>query len=102
MALMAQVKKGQCTNPYSTPFSVLSSDPTEKLAQIRNQLSNFKDTATDKIKTQLEKLEAVDQWNKMSTGDRVTVFTGSDRCSRKSGQTRKCQRQSHRGNPGYH
>ena len=70
---MAQVKKGQCSNPYSTPFSVLSSDPTEKLAQIRNQLSNFKDTATDKIKTQLEKLEAVDQWNKMSAADRVTV-----------------------------
>lgn len=70
---MAQVKKRQFTNPNSPPFSVPSSDPAEKIAQIIGQLSNFKDTATAKIRTQLQRFDAVSEWNGMSTADRVTI-----------------------------
>ena len=66
-------KKRQSTNSYSPPFSVPSSDPAGKIAQIREQLSNFKDTATAKIRTQLQRFDAVSDWNDMSTADRVTV-----------------------------
>ena len=70
---MSQFKKCRSTNPYSPPFYVPSSDPGAKIAQIREQLSNFKDTATAKIKTQLRRFDAVSDWNNMSTADRVTV-----------------------------
>ena len=70
---MAQVKKRQSTNPNSPPFSVPSSDPADKIAQIRGQLSNFKDTATAKITTQLQRFDAVSEWNDMSTADRVSI-----------------------------
>ena len=68
---MAQVKKGQSTNPYSTPFSVLSSDPTAKLAQIREQLLNFKDTATAKICGQLGMFE--NEWNTIPDQETVSL-----------------------------
>lgn len=70
---MAQVKQRQSTNPYSPPLSVLSPDPAGKIAQIRGQLSNFKDRATAKISTQLQRFDAVSEWNDMSTADRVTI-----------------------------
>ena len=70
---MAQVKKCQSTNSYSPPFSISSSDPAGKLAQIKEQLSKFKDKATAKIKTQLQRIDAASDWNKMTTADRVTV-----------------------------
>ena len=70
---MAQVKQRQSTNPYSPPLSVLSPDPAGKIAQIRGQLSNFKDRATAKISTQLQRSDAVSEWNDMSTADRVTI-----------------------------
>jgi len=67
------IKQRHSKNPYSPPFSVPSSDPAGKIAQIRQQLSNFKDTATAKIRTQLRRIDAVSDWNDMSTPDRISV-----------------------------
>ena len=52
-------------------FSLI--DPAGKISQIRGKLSDFKDTATAKIGPILNKFDAVSDWNKMSTADRVTV-----------------------------
>ena len=70
---MVQVKKRQSTNSYSPPFSVPLSDPAGKIAQITGQLSNFKDAATAKIKTQLRRFDVVAEWKDMSTTDRLSI-----------------------------
>ena len=73
MALMAQVRKRLSINSYTTPFSVLPSDPARTITQIKGQLSNFKETAKTKIESQLRRFEVVSEWNEMPPGDRITV-----------------------------
>lgn len=80
-----EIEKGNATDALDEvtssghlimPFETSNDDPpypAEKIAQIKAQLSNFKDTATAKIKTQLQRFDAVSQWDDMSTADRVTI-----------------------------
>lgn len=80
-----EIEKGNATDALDEvtssghlimPFETSNDDPpypAEKIAQIKAQLSNFKDAATAKIRTQLERFDAVSQWDDMSTADRVTI-----------------------------